>query len=50
MFNGKTHETNFCKAALEAERPNGLTLDEMLDISNNLHRYEMSFGSDRIVE
>ncbi len=34
------------KAALEAERPNGLTLEDMLEISNNLHRYEMSFGSD----
>lgn len=34
------------KAALEAARQSGLTLDDIEDISNNLHRYEMSFGSD----
>ena len=34
------------KAALDAERKHGINLDDMLTISNNLHRYEMSTGCD----
>ena len=30
------------KAALEAERKHGINLDDILNISNNLHRYEMN--------
>ena len=30
------------KAALEAERKHGINLDDILHISNNLHRYEMN--------
>ena len=34
------------KAALDAERKHGINLDDMLTISNNLYRYEMSTGCD----
>ena len=34
------------KAALEAERKHGINLDDILNISNSLHRYEMNTNCD----